>query len=236
MVVLSEPVPVVVGHGDQRLQRLRRRLAAADRGVDVVDQLAGVGGQQVDRLGGVDRSSRRRRRRTRPTGRSPRAQSMASCRLASVGSTWHAVVDRARRCRTGAIWSAIRCGCPVAATPGSVTTSTRRAPSWAEVVADLVGRAGAELQRGRAVGEDGLVHRFSSGVRPRASTARGRGGRCRTGAARGPAPGAPRRWRGWCRPPRRRAAPRRRTRAARGRRRSARRRGSPRPDRRAGRR
>jgi hypothetical protein len=28
------------------------------------------------------------------------------------------------------ICSAIRCGAPVAATPGSVTTSTRRTPSW----------------------------------------------------------------------------------------------------------
>ena len=42
------------GHGDQRLERVDRRPAPADRRVDVVHQLAGVGGQQVDRLGGVD--------------------------------------------------------------------------------------------------------------------------------------------------------------------------------------
>ena len=42
-------------HRDERQQRLGRRPAAADRGVDVVEQLPRVGGEQVDRLGGVDR-------------------------------------------------------------------------------------------------------------------------------------------------------------------------------------
>ena len=57
------------------------------------------------------------------------------------------------------ICSAIRAGCPVAATPGSVTTQHPARVVRREVVADLVGGAGAELQRGRAVGEDGLVCR-----------------------------------------------------------------------------
>jgi hypothetical protein len=45
------------------------------------------------------------------------------------------------------IWSATRCGWPVAATPGSVTTRTRRA-GLAQVVADLVGGAGPNLSCG----------------------------------------------------------------------------------------
>src|SRR4029453_8785238 len=80
------------------------------------------------------------------------------------------------------IWSATRAGRPVAAMLGSVTTRTRRGQyrgrAWAgssgaagahlrvdqdaagavqgQVVADLVGGAGAKLQQGCAVGEDGL--------------------------------------------------------------------------------
>src|SRR5919112_633685 len=42
------------GHGHQRVERLGGRFAPADGLVDVVHQLAGVGGEQVDRLGGVD--------------------------------------------------------------------------------------------------------------------------------------------------------------------------------------
>ena len=115
------------GHGDQRQQRLGRRSAAADRRVDVVEQLAGVGGEQVDRLGGVDRrpaadrddrverAGVARRRRSRRRNDSSVGSTRASSYVVTA-SPW------------SLIWSAIRPGCPVAATPASVTSSTRRAP------------------------------------------------------------------------------------------------------------
>ena len=59
-------------------------------------------------------------------GPSVRAKAMASSNDASVGSTRtrsYVVTSRPRE----RIASAIRSGCPVAATPGSVTRSTRRA-------------------------------------------------------------------------------------------------------------
>ena len=55
IVVLSLPVPVVVGTATSGCNGLTGARAATDRSVDVVHQLAGVGGEQVDRLGGVDR-------------------------------------------------------------------------------------------------------------------------------------------------------------------------------------
>jgi hypothetical protein len=55
------------------------------------------------------------------------AWSIASWRLASVGSTWTPSYTWASM-PNRAIWPAIRAGAPVAATPGSVTTRTRRAP------------------------------------------------------------------------------------------------------------
>ena len=51
----------------------------------------------------------------------------------------------------------MRSGAPVAATPGSVTSSTRVTPSACEVGADLVAGAVAELQPRRGVREDRLV-------------------------------------------------------------------------------
>ena len=53
MVVDSEPVPAVVGTAMRGLTGSQGRLARADRRRDEVEQLTGVGGQQVDRLGGV---------------------------------------------------------------------------------------------------------------------------------------------------------------------------------------
>ena len=147
IVVLSDAGPGGGGHGDQRLERLARRRAPSDRGVDVVHQLAGVGGEQVDRLGGVD---------ARPTADGDEGVPRARCarvvdRLLEAGVgrlDVHPVVDAGPRCRTGRIWSATRCGWPVAATPGSVTTSTRRTPYWREVEADLVGGAGPNFSWG----------------------------------------------------------------------------------------
>ena len=49
--------------------------------------------------------------------------------LSSVGSTWTPSKTEAVM-PNWAIWSATRCGPPVAATPGSVTTSTRWTPYW----------------------------------------------------------------------------------------------------------
>ena len=50
-----QPVPAVVGTATSGFSGPGRRRAGADGLVDVVHQLAVVGGQQVDRLGGVDR-------------------------------------------------------------------------------------------------------------------------------------------------------------------------------------
>ncbi len=58
-----------------------------------------------------------------------RAAATAAARLSSVGSTWTPAKTSASMPNC-AIWSATRCGEPVAATPGSVMTSTRRAPVW----------------------------------------------------------------------------------------------------------
>ena len=59
-----------------------------------------------------------------------RAASIAAFRLTSVGSTCTPSQTEAST-PNAFIASAMRCGEPVAATPLSVTTSTRRAPSWA---------------------------------------------------------------------------------------------------------
>ena len=56
-----------------------------------------------------------------------RASSIAAMRLSSVGSTWTPSKTRASMPNC-AIWSATRCGIPVAETSGSVTTSTRCTP------------------------------------------------------------------------------------------------------------
>ena len=56
-VVLSLPVPVVVGTATSGASGVSGCAALADRGVHVVEQVAGVGAEQVDRLGGVDRGS-----------------------------------------------------------------------------------------------------------------------------------------------------------------------------------
>ena len=90
-----------------------------------------------------------------------RAKAMASSSDSSVGSTRarsKIVTSRPR----SATWAAIRAGCPVAATPGSVTSSTRGRladgpDQLLQVVADLGRRAAAELQTRGCVGEDGLV-------------------------------------------------------------------------------
>ena len=142
---------------DQRQQRLGRRQRLPDRRVDVVHQLAGVGGQQVDRLRGVDRRAAadgqdrveraRRRGRTRWPPRATRRSARRARRRTS-----------SPRCPRAATCSAIRAGCPVAATPGSVTSSTRRAPYDARSWPTSAGRAGAELERRSGVGEDGLAH------------------------------------------------------------------------------
>ncbi len=59
-----------------------------------------------------------------------RAAPIASCRLTSVGSTCTPSYTTDSTPKPD-MASAIRAGHPVAATPRSVTTSTRRAPSWA---------------------------------------------------------------------------------------------------------
>ena len=55
------------GNGDQRLERAGDRLAVADRGVDVVEEVSRIGGIEVGGLGRVDACCRRRRRRTNRT-------------------------------------------------------------------------------------------------------------------------------------------------------------------------
>ena len=58
-----------------------------------------------------------------------RAWSTAAFMLSSVGSTRTPSNTRAS-IPNWAIWSATRCGMPVAATPGSVTTRARLTPYW----------------------------------------------------------------------------------------------------------
>ena len=56
-----------------------------------------------------------------------RAAAIAAVRLSSVGSTWAPSKTWASM-PNWAIWPATRCGVPVAATPGSVTTRARVTP------------------------------------------------------------------------------------------------------------
>src|SRR5919201_6464071 len=55
-VVLSAPVPAVVGTATRGLSG-RDGAAVADRPVDLGQHVVAVDGQQVDRLGGVDRGA-----------------------------------------------------------------------------------------------------------------------------------------------------------------------------------
>ena len=90
IVVLSLPVPVVVGTATSGSSGLTGARALPTGRVDVVHQLAGVGQQQVDRLGGVDRRAAADRDAPRRTGArrlGVRAKSTASPSDSSVGST-----------------------------------------------------------------------------------------------------------------------------------------------------
>ena len=149
IVVLSEPVPVVVGTATSGSSGWVGACALPTGRVDVVHQLARVGGQQVDRLGGVDRGAAadREDRVERPgvAGELDRLVQRLVGRL-----DVHAVVRRDARARAPATCSAIRAGCPVAATPGSVTSSTRRAPSRARSWPISAAAPGPNLSAGAA--------------------------------------------------------------------------------------
>ncbi len=142
------------GDGDERLQRLRRRLALADRHVDVVHQLTGVGGEQVDRLAGVD--ARPAADRDEGVPRAGRAGLLDRGDEALVGRL---DVDAVEDTRLDAELRHL-VGHPLRDPGGGHARVGDDQDALdavlAEVVADLVGGATAELQLGCAVGEDGL--------------------------------------------------------------------------------
>src|SRR3954451_19389993 len=141
--------------GDERREGVYRRGPLSNRGVDVVEHLARVAVQQVDRLGGVDR---------RPT---------ADRHERVPGTTVSSEVDRLDQARIGRL--DVR---PVEQSrldadrldllddplrmPGGrdARVGDHQHPMDAvrrEVVADLVRGTGPELQLWGTVGEDGLV-------------------------------------------------------------------------------
>ena len=152
IVVDSAPVPVVVGTATSGLSALLRRPRLADRGVDVVHQLAVVGGEQVDRLRGVDRGPAADRDERVPR---PGVAGVGDRRLhAGVGRLdVDAVEDRRLDAELAHL-----VGDPLrVAGGGDARVGDHQDPAdvvLGEVVADLVGGALAELQTGRAVGED----------------------------------------------------------------------------------
>ncbi len=144
------------GHGHQWLQRLLRVATLADGGVDVVHQVAVVGDEQVDRLGGVDR-------RTAADGDvgvpRPRVPGVGDRRLeAGVGGLDVDAVEDGRLDAelTHLVGHALR----VAGGRDARVGDHQDPPDvvLGEVVADLVGGSFAELQARGTVGEDRLTH------------------------------------------------------------------------------
>ena len=128
IVVLSEPVPVVVGTATSGLSGFVGFLppptgalmySSSSPGL-VVIRLMALAVSMLDPPPTATKASQ---------GPDSRAHSTASRRLSSVGSTCTRSNTSASRSNSF-IWSATRCGQPVAATPASVTTSTREAPYW----------------------------------------------------------------------------------------------------------
>ena len=159
MVVLSLPVPVVVGTATSGSSALTGATRLADRRVDVVHQLAGVGQQQVDRLGGVDRGAAADRddgvERAAVAGEVDRVRE----RLVG-GLDVHLVV---RRDVDAAVGDPGRD--PLGVTGGGdPRVGDQEHPPGSgldQVEADLVGGARPELQVRCAVGEHGLAHQPS---------------------------------------------------------------------------
>jgi hypothetical protein len=142
---------------DERAQRLGRRPPLADGRVDVVHQLARVGEQQVHRLGGVDGGPAADGHEGVP----------GPVRLGPLDGLPHALVvglDVDAVVDVGLDVEAAHLVGDPGREPGGrdAGVGDDQDPLGAvlrQVVADLVARAGAELQQGRAVGEDGLGHR-----------------------------------------------------------------------------
>ena len=124
--VASEPVPDVVGHDDQRLERRGRLAPAADRRVDVVHDRRGVGGDEVGDL---------RRVHARAAADADEAVEVAVDR--DVGGRLERldgrldvdVVEDTISMPSASIRSRTLSVIPAAITPGSDTTMTRLAPS-----------------------------------------------------------------------------------------------------------
>ncbi len=177
-------------HGEQRQQRRGRRASAAHRGVDVVHELAGVGGEQVDGLAGVDR-------RAAADGE----DRVEGTVLASEG-------DRVGEGDVGRLDPRLVVDDDLDAVGGDLVGDPRRVagggdagvgheqhppdPPGAQVVADLRGRAAPHLEGGGGVGEDGLAHGSET---TRGSTGRRTAGaglrRARARPAPAAAPGTP---------------------------------------------
>jgi hypothetical protein len=141
-------------HREQRGERLLRRAALAHRGVHVVEDVAGVGAEQVDGLGGVDRGAAADRDERVP--RTALARELHGLHQAGVGRLHVRPVEQHRVDPRGPdlLGDPLRVAGrrdPRVGDHEHPTDVVRR-----EVVADLVRRAGAELQQRGTVGEHGL--------------------------------------------------------------------------------